>query len=81
MSTASIPFILLIISILSIVLLIFYVLSKRPLAQLQKSFLAMLMCVFVISFGVLINTNGPFIFSKPIYSAFKITIPFNTIYK
>ena len=55
MSTASIPFILLIISILSIVLLIFYVLSKRPLAQLQKSFLAMLMCVFVISFGVLIQ--------------------------
>ncbi len=52
MNTINLPLTCLIISTLSIVFLIFYVLSKRPLAQLQKSFLAMLICVFIISFGV-----------------------------
>lgn len=55
MTTLNIPLILLIISTASIVLLIFYVLSKRPLAQLQKGFLAMLICVFIISIGVLLQ--------------------------
>ena len=55
MSTISVPFLLLIISILSTVLLMFYVLSKRPLVQLQKSFLAMLACVSIISIGVLVQ--------------------------
>ena len=55
MSTISVPFLLLITSILSTVLLMFYVLSKRPLAQLQKSFLAMLACVSIISIGVLVQ--------------------------
>ena len=52
MNDVNLPLTCLIISTLSIVFLIFYVLSKRPLAQLQKSFLAMLICVFIISFGV-----------------------------
>ena len=51
----NIPLVLLIISTFSVVLLIFYVLSKRPLVQLQKSFLAMLTCVFIISIGVLLQ--------------------------
>ena len=52
LSATTESFALLIVSIMSIILLIFYVLSKRPLSQLQKSFLAMLVCVFIISFGV-----------------------------
>ena len=52
LSATTESFALLIVSIISIILLIFYVLSKRPLSQLQKSFLAMLVCVFIISFGV-----------------------------
>ena len=51
----SLPFILLVISTLSVILLIFYIISKRPLGQLQKGFLAMLICVFIISFGVLLQ--------------------------
>lgn len=52
LSATTESFALLIVSIISIILLIFYVLSRRPLSQLQKSFLAMLVCVFIISFGV-----------------------------
>ncbi len=55
MSIINIPFLLLIVSILSITLFIFYVLSRRPLGQLQKSFLAILVCIFIISFGVLVQ--------------------------
>ena len=55
LSAATESFALLIVAIISIILLIFYVLSKRPLSQLQKSFLAMLICVFIISFGVFVQ--------------------------
>lgn len=55
LSTTTESFALLIVSIISIILLIFYVFSKRPLSQLQKSFLSMLICVFIISFGVFVQ--------------------------
>ena len=55
MTILNVPLILLVVSIASIVLLIFYVLSKRPLVQLQKVFLAMLICVFIIAIGVLLQ--------------------------
>ena len=55
LSATTESFALLIVAIISIILLIFYVLSKRPLSQLQKSFLAMLICVFIISFGVFVQ--------------------------
>ena len=51
----TIPFILLCISTALIVLLMLYILSKRPLTQLQTSFLSMLVCVFIICFGVLLQ--------------------------
>ena len=55
LSATTESFALLIVSIISIILLIYYVLSKRPLSQLQKSFLAMLICVLIISSGVFIQ--------------------------
>lgn len=51
----TIPFILLCISTLLIVLLMLYIFSKRPLTQLQTIFLSMLVCVFIICFGVLLQ--------------------------
>lgn len=51
----TIPFILLCISTLLIVLLMLYILSKRPLTQFQTSFLSMLVCVFIICIGVLLQ--------------------------
>ena len=55
LSATTESFALLIVAIISIILLIYYVLSKRPLSQLQKSFLAMLICVLIISSGVFIQ--------------------------
>ncbi len=51
----TLPFVLLSLSTISVVVLIFYALSKKPLAQLQVSFLAMLVCVFIVCFGVLMQ--------------------------
>ena len=83
MTTLNVPLILLIISIASIVLLIFYILSKRPLVQLQKGFLAMLLCVSIIAIGVLLQdllstTNN----IDPIYFEYFINfiLPFYRIF-
>ena len=56
MEVVTIPFILLILSIFLIFSLSFYVISKRPLKQLQKSFLSILTCIFIISIGVLLQS-------------------------
>lgn len=55
MSVITIPFVLLCISTASILILLLYILSKRPFTQFQTSFLGMLSCVFIICVGVLIQ--------------------------
>lgn len=75
MEIITMPFILLIFSIILCVGLAFYVFSKRPLKQLQKSFICILGCIFIISIGVLLQS----IFStnydiNPIYFEYFIYI-------
>ena len=52
----TIPFILLIFSIILNAGLAFYIFSKRPLKQLQKAFMCILVCLFIISIGVLLQS-------------------------
>lgn len=55
MDFINLPFLLLCFSTFLIVLLLFYIASKKPLNQLNKSFFYMLSCVFIICVGVLVQ--------------------------
>lgn len=71
----SITFIILILSTLLIVSLAFYILSKKPLTQLQKYFLLALLCVFIICIGVLLqNIISNLLHINPLYFEYFIYI-------
>ena len=75
MNLFTIPFILLIISTFLVVFLAFYILSKKPLIQLQKSFMCILICVLIISLGVLLQNICYTLFEfPPIYFEYFIYI-------
>lgn len=75
MNLFTIPFILLAISTFLVVCMAFYILNKRPLMQLQKSFMCILMCVLIISFGVLMQNICYNLFNlSPIYFEYFIYI-------
>lgn len=69
------PFILLIISTFLIILMAFYVLGRKPLSQLQISFVFILVCVLIICLGVLIQNITYTLFDfPPIYFEYFIYI-------
>lgn len=75
MNLFTIPFILLIVSTSLVVFLAFYILSKKPLIQLQKSFMGILICVLIISLGVLMQNICYNLFEfPPIYFEYFIYI-------
>lgn len=75
MNLLTLPFILLVISTILIVLLAFYIISKKPLSQLQRSFLCMLICIAIICFGVMIQNIAYTILNiEPIYFEYFIYI-------
>lgn len=75
MNLFTIPFILLIISTSLVIFLSFYILSKKPLIQLQKSFMGILICVLIISLGVLMQNICYNLFElPPIYFEYFIYI-------
>lgn len=75
MSFITLPFILLLVSTFLIVFMAFYILSKKPLTQLQKSFLGVLVCVSIISVGVLSQSVAYNVFNiSPIYFEYFIYI-------
>lgn len=75
MNLFTIPFILLIVSTSLVVFLAFYILSKKPKIQLQKSFMGILICVLIISLGVLMQNICYNLFEfPPIYFEYFIYI-------
>lgn len=75
MNFVTLPFILLVISTFLVVCIAFYILSKRPLIQLQKAFICILICVLIISFGVLMQNICYNLFDfPPIYFEYFIYI-------
>ena len=75
MELMTFPFILLIISTITITVLAFYISNKKPLMQLQKSFFGILICVLVICYGVLFQSIFNKIFNiDPIYFEYIIYI-------
>ena len=74
MELVNTEFILLVISTLSIILLIFNIIRKRPLSQLQYAFTSLLVNILIISVGVIsqlvcttVGNVGPIIFENFIY--------------
>lgn len=74
MELVNTEFILLVISTLSIILLIFNIIRKRPLSQLQYAFTSLLVNIFIISVGVIsqlvcttVGNVEPIIFENFIY--------------
>ena len=75
MNLFTIPFILLVISTFLIILMAFYILNKKPLIQIQKSFIYIMICVLIICFGVLAQNTAYTLFDfKPIYFEYFIYI-------
>ena len=75
MNLFTIPFILLVISTFLIILMAFYILNKKPLIQIQKSFIYIMICVLIICFGVLVQNTAYTLFDfKPIYFEYFIYI-------
>ena len=56
MNSLTISQILLSLSTLTILFMLYYVLKKKPLVQLQKIFATALVCVLIVSTGVLIQS-------------------------
>ena len=68
MTIEIVPFILLCLSILSVLFLINYTLNKKPFIQLQKSFFATLACLLIMSTGVLLQSMCYSVYGiNPIY--------------
>ena len=74
MELVNTEFILLVISTLSIILLIFNIIRKRPLSQLQYAFTSLLVNILIISVGVIsqlvcttVGNVEPIIFENFIY--------------
>ncbi len=74
MGFVNLPFLSLFISTVLILMLLFYIASKKPLNQLKKSFFLMILCVFIICIGVLLQeclyksyNIDPMIFENFIY--------------
>lgn len=75
MNFVTLPFILLVISTFLVVCMAYYILGKRPLIQLQKSFICILICVLIISLGVLMQNICYNLFEfPPIYFEYFIYI-------
>ncbi len=75
MEIVTIPFILLIISIVLSIILVLYVLRQRPLKQLHKAFLCTISCIILISIGVLLQSIMSETFGvNPIYYEYFIYI-------
>ena len=75
MNLFTIPFISLVISTFLIILMAFYILNKKPLIQIQKSFIYIMICVLIICFGVLAQNTAYTLFDfKPIYFEYFIYI-------
>lgn len=75
MNLFTVPFILLTISTFLVILLDFYVLNKKTLIQLQKSFVCIIVCVLIISLGVLTQNILYTLFNaSPIYFEYFIYI-------
>ena len=51
----NVPFLLLLISVIAIIFILYFVLHKKPIKQIQRVFSFTLVCVLIISFGVLLQ--------------------------
>ena len=75
MNLVTLPFILLIVSTFLIIFFYFYIFNKKPLSQLQKTFFYILVCILIISFGVLAQNIFYTLFGfPPIYFEYFIYI-------
>ena len=61
----TLPFILLVISLIYIIFLIIYTFHKKNLSQLRVIFILDLTCVFIICLGVILQTIFTSLFSVP----------------
>lgn len=68
MLLADYSFVLLLFSTLSIIALLIYVINKKPFVQVQAIFTFVIICVLIISFGVIFQSIGVTYFNmEPIY--------------